>query len=530
MIEYDEGRWSVSFAFRLTGSVIPRAVAWAFPTAIGCMLCHTFLRNSGGWWEQALSEIGGDVLRGFTFVLGFLIVFRAQKAYARWWEGGTLLQQLRGEWFNAVSNLIAFCNAAPESREDVQRFQHQVVRLFSLLYGSALRQVSTMDDKSFEFINLDGFDPDHIEFLADTHDECELVVQWIQRLIVEANTADIIKIAPPILSRVYNQLGNGIVRLNNAKKIKDFPIPFPLAQMITFMLMIHLITTSVICATSMSSVTMAGVVSFVVIVSFWGVNYLAVELENPYGDDTNDLPLHDMQRDMNRSLRSLLHPKAVRPPVFDFQSSRDAAMTVKTFDMAELLKSIPSARLDPAVAQRFKTLRVSAQFSLGSENPISIAPEEKSSALAQSSVVAEQLPADAPVEKSASVKSAPVENCLDGVCDAGGATVGNSQDSSYGDLAASVQRAESLAGHAISLHSPLTSGDLDSESIEVEVQDVKHRKEASNGVLLAVKENDCDTGPDIAPPRVLQKVPQLRVVNGSLSNNKQDGNIKISRM
>ena len=46
-------------------------------------------------------------------------------------------------------------------------------------------------------------------------------------------TQEIILVAPPILSRVYNQLGNGIVNLNNARKITSFPIPFPLAQMIT---------------------------------------------------------------------------------------------------------------------------------------------------------------------------------------------------------------------------------------------------------------------------------------------------------
>merc|ERR1711865_503002 len=108
---------------------------------------------------------------------------------------------------------------------------------------------------------------DSLEFMQDAHDRCEIVLQWIQRLIVEANAAETIKVAPPILSRVYNQLGNGIVNLNNARKITDFPIPFPLAQMVTFML----------------------------VFAFWSINYIAVELEMPFGDDTNDLPLSEMQ-------------------------------------------------------------------------------------------------------------------------------------------------------------------------------------------------------------------------------------------
>ena len=34
--------------------------------------------------------------------------FRSRIAYNRWWEGGTLLQQTRGEWFNGYSSLIAW--------------------------------------------------------------------------------------------------------------------------------------------------------------------------------------------------------------------------------------------------------------------------------------------------------------------------------------------------------------------------------------------------------------------------------------
>merc|ERR1719210_2655398 len=94
-------------------------------------------------------DVAADVLGGFTFILGFLVVFRSQQAYSRWWEGGTLMQQLRGEWFNATSCLMAFCNTSPEKRKDVRQFQHHLVRLISLLYASALTRVCTMSDKRF---------------------------------------------------------------------------------------------------------------------------------------------------------------------------------------------------------------------------------------------------------------------------------------------------------------------------------------------------------------------------------------------
>ena len=87
-----------------------------------------------------------------------------------------------------------------------------------------------MDQKTFDLFGLDGFDPSSMAFLQGSHDRCEITLQWIQRLIVESDAKQILKIAPPILSRVFNELGNGIVNLNNARKITDFPIPFHLAQ------------------------------------------------------------------------------------------------------------------------------------------------------------------------------------------------------------------------------------------------------------------------------------------------------------
>jgi putative membrane protein len=321
MIDYNPGRWSISFAFSCKGSVFPRAFCIAIPNALLTLVAHYWVNGGEEVWLGQNTQVGGgkafaDVLGGFTFILGFLIVFRCNQAYSRWWEGGTLLQQLRGEWFNAFSSLMAFCSTQKEKSADVLHFQHVLVRLMSLLYGSALAQVATTEEKRFDVIDLSGFDREALHHLQSSHDSCEVVLQWVQRLIVEANTASIIVVAPPILSRVYNQLGNGIVNLNNARKIKDFMIPFPLAQMITCMLIFHWFSTGFVCATSIAMPFGAAFLSFMVVISFWSVNYIAIELEMPFGDDANDLPLADMQMDMNMSLTAMCHKLTGTVPKF----------------------------------------------------------------------------------------------------------------------------------------------------------------------------------------------------------------------
>jgi putative membrane protein len=327
MIVYDEGRWSIWFAFRFYGTVMDRAIALALPCAIASVCLHMYFQEYPELADRMRNDFRNNVLQGFSFVLGFLIVFRTQKAYSRWWEGGTLLQQLRGDWFNAFSNLLAFLNqdpdASPELKASIDVFRHKMVRLFSLLYGSALGQVGAFEGNELQYFNIEGFDNATNQALHDCHDRCELILQWIQRTIVLANTSNVIKIAPPILARVYNQLGQGIVKLNNARKIKEFPVPFPIAQLIAFMLILHWLSTVVQCALLVSTPAAAFMSAFLVSFSFWGVNYIAVELENPYGDDPNDLPLVQMQEDLNQSLISLMKPYAFQPPDFNFVAERD---------------------------------------------------------------------------------------------------------------------------------------------------------------------------------------------------------------
>lgn len=338
MIAYEPGTWSIAFAFSLRGSVFPKAFAWAGPCSVTSIFLHWFVRKYEDFTRELhmVGDIAASVLGGFTFILGFLIVFRSQQAYSRWWDGGTLLQQLRGEWFNSYSCLLAFCTNDEQKQAAVHKFQHQLVRLYSLLYGCALQQVSTQEEVKFEIIAVDGLEEFSLDFLQSVPDRCEVVLQWIQRLIVESSSADILKIAPPILSRVFNELGNGIVNLNNVRKITNFPIPFPLAQMITVMLLFHIAITPIICAATVQSPFWCGLISFIVTFSYWTINYIAVELEMPFGDDANDLPLRAMQADMNSSLRTLISQAAQKVPVFDLKPDHELMVT-RIVDFTESL-------------------------------------------------------------------------------------------------------------------------------------------------------------------------------------------------
>merc|ERR1719313_953100 len=125
---------------------------------------------------------------------------------------------------------MAFTSVDPALQEQVEAYQHLLARLMSLLMCCALQQVSPNRDRPFEIIDLEGIDHAHMEFLNTAPDKVEIILQWIQRSMVLHMQTGVLPVAPPILSRAFQEVSRGIVNLQNARKIADFPYPYPLAQ------------------------------------------------------------------------------------------------------------------------------------------------------------------------------------------------------------------------------------------------------------------------------------------------------------
>lgn len=118
----------------------------------------------------------------------------------------------------------------------------------------------------------------------------------------------VLKIPPPILSRVYQTISRGFVNLLNTKKITDTKFPYPFAQIIALFLLLHLIMSPALITASVPRKVFAPILTFLAVFSMFALNFISIELENPFGLDANDLPLTHFQKEMNDCLLMLLHP------------------------------------------------------------------------------------------------------------------------------------------------------------------------------------------------------------------------------
>eukprot|EP00928_Gymnodinium_smaydae_P047171 TRINITY_DN3146_c0_g1_i2.p1 TRINITY_DN3146_c0_g1~~TRINITY_DN3146_c0_g1_i2.p1 ORF type:complete len:408 (-),score=91.16 TRINITY_DN3146_c0_g1_i2:429-1652(-) len=205
----------------------------------------------------------------------------------------------------------------------------------SLMYAAALHQVADQNDV-FDVLDFTDFDSEYTSWMTSQHERLEIIMQWIQRLIIDCHRSGVIDVAPPILSRVYQELSNGMIDVSNAKRIKSYPFPFAYAQMISLLLFWHFFASVAIGGMAMENPLTAAAFAFTSVLSVWSVNYIAIEIEMPYGSDPNDLPLHWMQRSMNDSLMNLLHPLSQSvPAMVQKGDDRDKTVLTVTWELKE---------------------------------------------------------------------------------------------------------------------------------------------------------------------------------------------------
>mmetsp|Transcript_20608 Transcript_20608/g.56877 ORF Transcript_20608/g.56877 Transcript_20608/m.56877 type:complete len:473 (-) Transcript_20608:79-1497(-) len=343
MIEYTED-WLIKLLFRLECKITVRALLYALPAAaLAVLLCVEQLSEftEAAGMQTITDDL--DVKRSQTWlvltgILVLMLEFRTEQALQRFWEGTSLLHQMRGEWFDSISCCVTWSILAVESKpNDVKVFRHTIVRLMSLCHGAALEEIGDAD-YVVEKLDLAGIDSTTRSVLTDFKEryefnKVEAVLHIIITLITKAHDDGVLKIAPPILTRVYQTLSRGYVCLLNAKKISDTRFPFPYAQLITLLLMLHMVVLPVMLAMLLRTPLWAGVFTLLPLFGMFTVNFIASELENPYGHDDNDLPLSEFQADMNKSLLMLLHGRADHFPSVQESCIRDFGSLMRSMNI-----------------------------------------------------------------------------------------------------------------------------------------------------------------------------------------------------
>ena len=87
---------------------------------------------------------------------------------------------------------------------------------------------------------------------------------------------------PPIISRIFQEVSNGLLFYNNATKMKEVPVPFPYVQLNAFLLNVFACFLCPIAIASFTPILWLSLTTTVItVVSFYAVFIVANELEDP---------------------------------------------------------------------------------------------------------------------------------------------------------------------------------------------------------------------------------------------------------
>jgi len=147
------------------------------------------------------------------------------------------------------------------------------------------------DWAQMQYIVKEHLKEEELQCLESSSDRPSLIMYWIIHDLAEIST-DLV-IAPPIQSRMYQELSNGMLALNQAQKIADVPFPFLYAQLLSILIACYSCFIPVYIAVLTQSFIAGPILALVLFQGIWCINLIATQMENPFGNDVNDIPLVD---------------------------------------------------------------------------------------------------------------------------------------------------------------------------------------------------------------------------------------------
>ncbi|MDH5379710.1 MAG: hypothetical protein OEW75_02590 [Cyclobacteriaceae bacterium] len=225
-------------------------------------------------------------------VLGLVLVFRKNSAYDRWWEG----RKQWGALVNSTRNLAFKLNAfLPESEKEVKKYFYIMISNFVFSFKEHLR--GKFKKEELEEAE-EGF---FTEIMKYKHKPNYIISQIYKRLNElykkEVITGDQFLIIDKEVKLFADIMGA-------CERIKNTPIPYSYSMFIKKFIFTYTITLPFGFVTEFQYFTIPIVVLlFFILVS---IELISEEIEEPFGNDVNDLPTDELSEKIKGNLAEVL--------------------------------------------------------------------------------------------------------------------------------------------------------------------------------------------------------------------------------
>eukprot|EP00918_Siedleckia_nematoides_P105524 GHVU01230421.1.p1 GENE.GHVU01230421.1~~GHVU01230421.1.p1 ORF type:complete len:383 (-),score=42.05 GHVU01230421.1:799-1947(-) len=221
------------------------------------------------------------------------------------------VEAMSSSWCDAMSQIVSFSEILDvdkstgiyEASDVGATWRARILHLFSLLHAMCIRYLlndtahdrATRDSHALEL--LGGVSRSELEQLCGSDDQAYTVGHKIEQEVTRTHHMGLIPVPPPILSRFYQVLGQGMLAYNQAAKVEATPFPFPYAQLIWAIDVVVILLTPFVMACWNKHVAMAVAHTAAIVAAYHALFITSRLMASPFGYRANDLPLLDMHGD-----------------------------------------------------------------------------------------------------------------------------------------------------------------------------------------------------------------------------------------
>lgn len=285
MIDYDPHRWWQHF-FDIKGSMVREI----FLRVLSCVL-----------WSIVVVLVHQNVVKcgipqhGHTligFALGLLLVFRTNCSYDRFWEG-------RKQWGSIVNETRNLTRSACVLLADAPDLLARVVHWTIAFPWATMHQLRNSRGLGTA---VDTLPPDEVQAVLAANHPPLAVARRISELLAEARRRGLIS------DYVHMSLDQNVQLLVDylgaCERIHKTPLPFAYVVHLRRAIILYCFTLPLALLESFGWETV--LVTFLIAYIMFGIEEIGVEIEDPFGDDDNDLPLERICATIETNLRALL--------------------------------------------------------------------------------------------------------------------------------------------------------------------------------------------------------------------------------
>jgi ion channel-forming bestrophin family protein len=289
MVSYDPKQWfKLIFQFHKTDTfriLLPNMVVLSLFTA-GLVYLETDYYHLNFKATTVFHQILG-------FVLSMLLVFRINTAYDRWWEG----RKLWGSLVNNTRSMAIKLNALLDENQKEARLKFvQLIQTYPYALKNQLRgrQLS----EKFIFYKQ----PEFVEGLKNCPHAPNYVAAKVTSELVLLSQQGLIETRHlPFLNEELRTL----TEVSGAcERIKNTPIPYSYSLFLKKIIFIYVITMPF--PFSIDFKYWAIPIVIFIFYAFASLELISEEIEDPFGEDSNDLPLDDMAKRIGQTVEELL--------------------------------------------------------------------------------------------------------------------------------------------------------------------------------------------------------------------------------